>query len=463
MSRVSNDSKNITSGLSAFFGKILQDPLTVIGMLGLAMLINFKLALLGFILFPMTVLLVYKINRRIKEGSRKAMKTKASIFRRMQETIFGIKVVKAWSSEDYEKKRYRKESRRLFKTEMRVARAENALSPIMEVMGMFIISLFLLLGGKEVVSGKMSSGDFMAFYAALGSLYAPLKRLSKSYNDLTKGVVASERVFELMDMTPEIHQAPHAIQLASIQEGIRFDHVGFSYDGKRKVLKDIDLMVPKGEVIAIVGFSGAGKTTLVNLIPRFYEVTEGSINIDGTDIKEATLTSLRGQIGLVSQEVILFNDTVWTNIAYGRKKYTESQIIEAAKKANAHPFIEQLPKGYDTYIGERGLKLSGGQCQRIAIARAILKDPPILILDEATSSLDAESEALIQQALEAFVEGRTTFIVAHRFSTIKRAHRIVVLHEGRVEAMGSHEELMAKCAIYKNLYRHQFEYAGAGT
>ncbi|MBI4830150.1 MAG: ABC transporter ATP-binding protein, partial [Candidatus Lindowbacteria bacterium] len=314
----------------------------------------------------------------------------------------------------------------------------------------------ILLGGRDVLSVRMSVSAFLTFYAALGSVFSPLRTLSKAVGEIQASLAGAARVFEFMDQLPEIKDPPGAASMPVIKGRVVFDHVSFSYDGHSRVIHGVDFDAQPGETVALVGFSGAGKTTLINLLLRFYDVSGGAILVDGVDIRSVTQASLRSQIGLVTQETILFNDTVANNISFGRKEYSREQILDAARAANAHEFIEELPEGYETVIGERGMLLSGGQRQRLAIARTILKNPAIFVLDEATSSLDSKTESMIQEALTRLIEGRTTFIIAHRLSTIQNADKIVVLDKGRIEAIGPHSNLYSTSAIYRSLYDKQF-------
>jgi subfamily B ATP-binding cassette protein MsbA len=331
----------------------------------------------------------------------------------------------------------------------------TVVSPLTEFVGVMCVAIILWIAGKDILSGALSAGAFITFLASLLSLMRPIKRLTNVYSINQQALAAATRIFEVLDTKPSVSERPNAVELPRIRTGVRFKDVYFKYEDK-DILKDINLEVRVGDIVAFVGPSGAGKTTLVNLVPRFYDVTKGSITIDGVDIRDCMLKSLMGQIGIVTQETILFNDTVRSNIAYGSKDHTMDDVIKAARIANAHDFIMQLPKGYNTIIGERGFRLSGGEKQRLAIARAVFKDPPILILDEATSQLDTESEVLVQEAIDRMMKGRTVFVIAHRLSTIKHANVIYVLDEGRIVEAGSHEGLVQKSGLYKRLYDMQF-------
>ncbi|MEE9505217.1 MAG: ATP-binding cassette domain-containing protein, partial [Thermodesulfobacteriota bacterium] len=371
------------------------------------------------------------------------------------ETISGIRIVKAFGMEEYEHRRFSEENFRFFKIRLRRLRIRALATPIMELIGGVASAGILYYGGYSVIKGYMTTGDFFSFVAAFAMMYKPVRELNKLNQTVQEGLAAAVRTFELLDSKAEIIDKPGAIILPTIKEKIEFKNVSFKYE-EETVLKDISLKVNVGEIIAIVGTSGAGKSTMANLLPRFYDVSSGSILIDDNDIRDVTLKSLRYQIAMVTQEIILFNDTIKNNISYGSLNKPEQEIIAAAKAAYAHEFILGNPEGYDGVIGERGVKLSGGQKQRIAIARALLKNAPILILDEATSSLDSKAETEVQVALEKLMEGRTTFIIAHRLSTIKKASRIIVLLDGTMVEEGTHSELLAREGEYHKLYKMQF-------
>ncbi len=374
----------------------------------------------------------------------------------LHETIAGNRIVKAFNMEEYEMRRFAEENNRFFRIVLKRVKIRALSHPLMEVIGGIGVAIIIWVGGYRVIRGEMTPGTFFSFMTALLMLYAPIRDLNKVNLEVQEGLAAAIRVFELLDTTPEIKDEEGVISLPSISKGVDFQEVTFKY-GEEAVLKDISLHVKVGEVIALVGMSGAGKTSLVNLLPRFYDVEKGQILVDGCDIRKVTVKSLRNQIALVTQQTILFNDTVRNNIAYGSLNCSDQEIMEAAQAANAHDFIQKLPEGYETIIGEQGVKLSGGERQRLSIARALLKNAPILILDEATSSLDSDSETEVQNALERLMKGRTVFVIAHRLSTIRNAHRIVVLSDGQIVEQGTHDELMALHGEYWRLYDLQFK------
>ncbi len=395
----------------------------------------------------------------MRHTTRSGQDKLADIQNVLQETITGNRIVKAFSMELWEIARFRKATQRFFSANMRSVAAAAISSPLMDIFGAIAIALLLLLGRGQVAHGVMTLGIFAAFIASVFSLYNPVRKFALFNNNFQQALGASSEIFKFMDTVDEIREKPGATPIPPFSRGIRFENVCFSYeangDEARQILTNINLEVNAGEILAIVGSSGAGKSTLVHLIPRFFDVTSGSILIDGRDVRDTTLASLRAQIGVVTQETVLFNDTLRNNIAYGQPSVSQKQV-EAAARALAHDFIMELPAGYDTMIGERGVRLSGGERQRIAIARALLKNAPILILDEATSALDSESEALVQSALQNLMTGRTVLVIAHRLSTVRRADRIVVIENGTIADIGAHEELMKKLGTYRRLYDLQF-------
>ncbi|GGH12841.1 ABC transporter ATP-binding protein [Silvibacterium dinghuense] len=459
LSALINDIERMQSAMSSVLSDFLQQIFTLAFTAAVVIKIGGNLAWILLIFVPVVAGSIRKIGRGVRQTTRKGQDKLAEIQNILHETITGNRIVKAFNMEFWELLRFRKAARRLFRANLNSVRAQAISSPLMDLIGAIAIALLLLVGRNAINSHRMTSGMFFTFIIALFKMYDPIRRSAVYYNSFQQAMGASQAVFDFMDDRDEVQEKKHPHQIKSFKESIRFEHVGFAYrsdEGESQVLHDIDLTVPRGEVLALVGPSGAGKSTFVNLIPRFFDATSGRILIDGHDLRDVSLRSLRDQIGKVTQEIILFNDTVRNNIAYGQPDVPLARVIEAAKAALAHDFIERLPEGYDTVIGEKGFRLSGGERQRLAIARAILKDAPILILDEATSSLDAESESLVQGALNNLMQDRTSFVIAHRLSTVRRANRIAVLERGRITAIGSHEELLQISPTYQKLYRLQF-------
>ncbi len=455
ISRLTNDVALIQGAVSSALTSILRDSFTIIALTGVVFYQDWKLACIAAIILPLAAIPIVKFGKKLRKFSIKGQVRMGFITSLLQETISGNRIVKAFTMEDYESRRFAAENDQYFKIIMKRQKIRALSSPVVETLGAVLMAGIVLIGGYAVIKGNSTPGTFGSFLAALVLLYKPFKSLSMVNDVVQGGLAAGSRVFELLDITPDIRDTDGAVPLDGISGAIKFEQVSFKYEDDM-VLRDIDLEVKVGNIVALVGMSGAGKTTLVNLIPRFYDLDEGRITIDGRDIRTFTLKSLREHIGIVTQQTILFNDTVRNNIAYGDITRSEGEIAEAAKAANAHGFIEKLPLGYDTVIGERGVKLSGGEQQRISIARALLKNAPILILDEATSSLDSESESQVQAALERLMANRTVFLIAHRLSTIRNAHRIVVIDNGRIVEEGTHDELLAMNQIYKRLYQMQF-------
>ncbi len=455
MSRITNDVGQIQSAVKECATGIIRDALSVVGLVGVVFYRDWQLAIIAVFILPFAFLPIVKFGQKLRAISTKSLEAMGDISVILHETIGGNRIVKAFGMEEYEKKRFGKENTRSFDYAMKAASVNTLLPPLMEFFGGIGIVAIIGYGGYSVIQGISTPGNFFSFLAALILLYEPIKRLSGMNLTLQQGIAAAHRVYDILDTPSEIVERPGALPLPPIARSIEFRHVHFHY-GNEPVLKDIHFTVGAGELIAIVGVSGSGKTTLVNLIPRFYEVSRGAIFIDGTDLRDVTIASLRAQIGIVTQQTILFDDTVRNNIAYGDIQKSEQEIIEAARAANALEFINKLPHGFDTVIGEQGTILSGGERQRLCIARALLKNAPILILDEATSSLDSESELEVQKALENLMVGRTTLVIAHRLSTIKNADRIVALAQGRIVEEGQHEELLKIDSEYRRLYELQF-------
>jgi len=455
ISRVLNDVSLVYITVSNAFTSLFKDTFTLIALIGVVFFRDWKLALIALTIFPLAIYPIVLIGRRVRKTSVKTQITMGSLTDLLQETIAGSRIVKAFGMESYESGRFNKENERLFRLLIKNVMAKALATPLMECLAGVGIATIIFYGGSQVIKGNTTPGTFFSFLAALLMIYEPAKRLTNINSDIQQGIAAATRVFSVIDAIPEIRNRPDAVMLGPIKKGIELHHVSFAYENAL-VLKNINLNIRVGEVVAFVGMSGGGKTTLVNLIPRFYDVTEGQICIDGQDVRDVTLESLISQIGIVTQQTFLFNDTVKSNIAYGDIQTSDDKIVEAAKAANAHGFIMNLPNGYDTVIGELGTKLSGGERQRISIARALLKDAPILILDEATSSLDTESEMEVQEALENLMKGRTTLVIAHRLSTIRDADRIVVLMNGEIVEVGSHGDLISRQGEYSRLYQMQF-------
>ncbi|MGH9375074.1 MAG: ABC transporter ATP-binding protein, partial [Terriglobia bacterium] len=455
ISAVMSDIERIQDAVSYVTTNFLKQSFTLIGLLAVIFYVDWRLALISLILVPFVVFPSANIGRYIRMSSRKSQDKMADITHILQETFSGIRIVKAFSMEHFEGAKFREATRRLLKANMRWVQAHAVTSPLMEMLGAITVAGLLLYARNEIVHHAQTMGGFLAFLYALIKMYEPIKRLTSVNNSFQLAVGASERVFEVMDIRSEVAEQPRAVELPAFRRDLIFDQVDFSY-GDMPVLQGVDLKIRKGETVAIVGSSGAGKTTLANLIPRFFDVTGGRILFDGHDVRTVTLASLRAQIALVTQETVLFNDTVFSNIAYGQKDVDPELVEQAARTALAHDFIMEMPCGYDTVIGERGQRLSGGQRQRIAIARALLKNSPILILDEATSALDTESEMLVQKALVNLMAGRTVLVIAHRLSTVRRADRIVVLDRGSISEIGTHDDLVTRGGIYQRLHDMQF-------
>ncbi|MDI9555510.1 MAG: lipid A export permease/ATP-binding protein MsbA [Pseudomonadota bacterium] len=456
ISRVTNDVTFLQGAVSEAVTSLLKDSFTLAALVFVIFWRDWQLAIIASLVFPLAVYPIAQFGRRMRRIATESQVSMGDLISLLQETITGNRIVKAFGMEEHENRRFAQENERQFKLAMRSVTVRAVSSPLMEFLGGVGIAAIIFYGGWQVIAGTSTPGTFFSFLAALLMLYEPVKRLTNVNNTIQQGLAGAERIFHVLDTEPDIQNRPGAAELPRIRQEISLEHVTFRYD-ETPVLRDIDLRIRAGEVVAFVGMSGGGKTTLVNLIPRFYDVNEGRVAIDGTDIRDVTLESLRAQIGIVTQQTILFNDTVRGNIAYGDVRRSDEDIIRAAKAANAHDFILKLPQGYDTVIGEQGVKLSGGERQRISIARALLKDAPILILDEATSSLDTESEIEVQDALEKLMKGRTTLVIAHRLSTIRNADRIIALVDGRIVEEGTHESLLEKRGEYFKLHNLQFK------
>jgi subfamily B ATP-binding cassette protein MsbA len=458
MSRLGNDVQSVETAVSVAVASYLRDGLTVIWMLGYCFWLDVRLSLIAFVAVPVTLLPILRLGQRLKKVTVQSQATLGRISEMIQEALSGIRVVQAYGMERWESERFKAENDRWVKVQRRSLLVRGFSSPLMEVMAAVGLGLAVYWVGDQILGGRLEAGKFFSFVAAVLMLYTPVKSLGRVGQVALQGAAAGERIFEILDQRSDVPDAGTR-QLPPFREEIRFERVSFSY-GDKPVLREVTLSIRKGEVVALVGSSGAGKTTLSNLLPRFWDVAGGRIAVDGLDVREVTLRSLRAQIALVTQETVLFNDTVRANVAYGRPEVPQAEVERAARMAHAHDFIAALPRGYDTVIGERGVLLSGGQRQRIAIARAFLKDAPVLVLDEATSALDAESEREVQRALDELmgVAGgpaghRTTLVIAHRLSTIRHADRIVVLSDGSVAEVGRHDELIARSGEYARLYR----------
>jgi subfamily B ATP-binding cassette protein MsbA len=459
LSTLINDVEQVQFAMSSVMSDFLQQFFTLLFLIGVVILYGGKLAWVLLLFVPVVISSARRIGRRVRVTTRTGQDKLAEIQNILHETITGNPIVKAFNMEAWELRRFRDAARRLFRANLRSVRAQAISSPLMDLLGVIAIALLLLIGRDRINHGLLTEGSFIAFLIAVFKLYDPVRKFALYYNNFQQALGASSEIFTFMDDQDEVREKPRAVQIKNFRGSIVFENVGFCYDNegiRTPVLQGVDLTVQRGEVAAFVGPSGAGKTTLVNLIPRFFDVTEGRITLDGNDLRDVSLESLRRQIAKVTQETILFNDTVRNNIAYGQPDVPLALIMDAAKAALAHGFIEKMPDGYDTIIGEKGFRLSGGERQRLAIARALLKDAPILILDEATSALDAESEALVQHALANLMQDRTVFVIAHRLSTVRRATRIYVLEDGHITDSGTHEELVRRSGAYQRLYHLQF-------
>lgn len=456
MSRVTSDVDKIQQAVSGSMGDFIREFFVLVALLFYIFYTDWRLAIVAFVIAPLAAIPLAIFSRKLKKRGKQSQARMAGIYEQIYESITGSKIVKAFTMERFELKKFYEATKSFFKSSMRLARIESVSSPFMEFLGGAVGAFVLYVGMRRITEGYISPGDFGSFVVAIFYSYTPIKRLSRANNVIQQGVASLERIQDIHDSKPKIIDHPKAYPLPPIKGKVTFENVSFSYNEARPVLYDVSFEVNPTELMAVVGLSGSGKTTIINLLSRFYEATSGAIKIDDIDISEVTVQSLRSQIGLVTQELILFNDSICNNIAYGLEEMPFERIEGAAKAAMAHEFIKELPEEYNTQIGEKGVLLSSGQRQRVAIARALLKNPPILILDEATSALDSESERFIQVAMTNVMKDRTTVVIAHRLSTIRNADKILVVDKGKIVEIGTHEELCQMDGIYKKLYDLQF-------
>jgi subfamily B ATP-binding cassette protein MsbA len=457
ISRITNDITLVRGAVANGFAEALRQGFLLLVYLFLVFWASWKLALIAMLLFPPAILIIGKFGQKVRKSSVLTQEKMGNMTSVLQETISGIRVVKAFVMEKFEIKKFTDTTKDYFKTMVRLTRIGSLGPPLTEVMGVLGAVLLLWFAGKDILTGNLDPGRLFLFLFAMLSLMQPIRSISNLNIDIQQGLAASKRIFEVLDTQPKIKDSPGAIRKESLERGVAFNNVCFSYDGDKEVLSGISFDVKAGEVVALVGPSGAGKSTLMDMLIRFYDPTAGEIRIDGIDLRKVALASLRNLMGIVTQETILFNDTVWNNIAYGHEHASGERVHNAARAANAHDFIMNMPSGYQTTIGDRGAKLSGGEKQRLAIARALFKNPPILVFDEATSSLDSQSEALVQEAIDRLMRGRTVFVIAHRLSTIQHVDKIIVLDHGRIVQTGDHKRLLEQGGLYKRLYDMQFK------
>jgi subfamily B ATP-binding cassette protein MsbA len=457
MSRITNDVGQVQFAVSETIGDLTRESLSMLGYLAVLVYVDARLALLCLTSAPLVVYPLVRLGQRVRRTTRRSQEAQEHMSHVSAEAFASHRIVKAFGAEAREADKFESASGRLYRTNMSVTRALSVLPPLMELIGGVAFVGALWYGSREITGGRLTQGDFVAFITALFLMYGPAKKLSRVNANLQQALAATDRIFEVLDTHSEVRDRETAVTISGVQQGLEFRDVRFAFPDAEATLDGVTLEIPRGQTVAVVGRSGAGKTTLANLVARFYEPTDGAILLDGRDLRDITMRSLRAQLAIVTQETVLFDDTVAANIAYGRPDATRAEVEAAARAAHAHEFIQDLDGAYDSIVGERGQRLSGGQRQRLAIARALLRDAPILILDEATSALDAESEMLVQDALDVLMKGRTALVIAHRLSTIRRADRIVVLDDGRIAEAGSHDQLLAAGGPYAKLYELQLE------